>query len=322
MRRAPRPRANSEEFAGPRSGAATVRVLALVVILLFSFGALFILLAGGGASAGGTNEAADEPRVDSPETILFKPAQKFSRFSHSSPGQHAGFLLRFSCSKCHDRNGIYPKFPEHKDCDTCHRNEMNTADHPICLICHNAADLGKQNPPAKSFSNSLGGFNTQFDHAQHMPVLAAENPQQRCTLCHAPARGGVAQTIPANINAHQTCFGCHTPGRQAYGLDISVCGACHLPKAYAPTPATGRSFGIGFSHADHGPRRGLNCESCHTVLGRRLAQGKQVSSTFPAQHFPNTRAQTCGTCHNDQRTFGEANFINCKRCHTGSSFRL
>jgi hypothetical protein len=27
-------------------------------------------------------------------------------------------------------------------------------------------------------------------------------------------------------------------------------------------------------------------------------------------------------CHNGQRSFGETNFNDCKRCHTGATFRL
>ncbi len=282
------------------AGAASLRRGALSLVLLFIFTAFALATV---------------------FTIRRVAAQNYSRFSHSTPGAHAALTGRWSCSICHDRRGasIEPTFPQHKDCTTCHQTQFTTPDSPICTICHQAGGLNQPNPSLKKFPG-LAGFNVEFDHAQHNSGEA--RAQSGCNACHAPARGGVARTIPAGLAAHQVCYQCHTPGRQSRGHDISSCGACHNYGRYGRTPATGRSFGIGFSHADHGPRQNLNCEQCHTVGARGLAQGRQVTSTAPAQHFPQTRAQTCATCHNGQRSFGETNFNDCKRCHTGQTFRL
>jgi hypothetical protein len=301
------------------------RALSLAVLLLFSVCALLTLFVGRRAVAitAGTNDAANEPAPDSLETNLFLPGQDYSRFSHSYPGAHAALTGRWSCSICHTRrdNSAEPAFPQHKNCTSCHLTQFNTPDSPLCLICHTSGSLNQQNPPLKKFPG-LRSFNAEFDHAQHTTGLAEARSQQGCVACHAPARRGVAKTIPAGLSAHQTCYQCHTPGRESRGIDISSCGACHGTGRYAPTTTTARSFRIGFSHTDHGPRQSLNCDSCHNVGARGLPQGRQVSSTFPAQHFPTTRAQSCMTCHNGQRTFGETNFNDCKRCHTGQTFRL
>jgi Cytochrome c7 and related cytochrome c len=291
--------------------------LPLVLLFVFAAGALAALFGIGRAGA-----VANQPVLSPPRVPLFAPApQDYSKFSHSTPGAHAALTGRWSCSICHDRRGnsVEPTFPQHKDCISCHQTQFTTPDSPLCTICHQAGALNQQNPPLKKFPGLIG-FDTEFDHAQHNAGDA--RPQSGCAACHAAARGGVARTIPAGLSAHQTCYQCHTPGRQSRGHDISACGACHNHGRYARTPATGRSFGIGFSHADHGPRQNLNCEQCHTVGARGLAQGRQVTSTTPAQHFPQTRAQSCATCHNGQRSFGEVNFNDCKRCHTGQTFRL
>lgn len=298
------------------------RVLSLIALLLFSTSALITLFLGSRAAAGGANEAATREAFGSLEAKPSSLLQDYSRFSHSSPGAHAALSGRFNCSICHNRtdNSAEPKFPGHKACISCHQTQFNTPGTPLCMICHTQEGLSQQNPPTKKFPGSLSEFRANFDHQQHS--TGGARPPEGCAACHAPARRGVARTIPAGLSAHQTCYQCHTPGRQSGGIDISSCGACHAPGSYGPTNANARSYGIGFSHADHGPRERLNCDSCHTVAGRGLPQGRQVSSTFPAQHFPTTRAQSCMTCHNGQRSFGETNFNDCKRCHTGPTFRL
>ena len=298
-------------------------LLSLVVLLLCSACAGLLLFAGRHAVAV-TKEATPEKFSESPAAALFvRPLQDYSKFSHSYPGAHAALSGRWSCSICHTRrdNSIEPGFPQHKDCIGCHQTQFTTPNSPLCAICHTTEGLNQQNPPLKKFP-ALKSFKTEFDHAQHTTGLAEARAQAGCAACHAPARRGVAKTIPANLSAHQTCYQCHTPGKQSRGVDISSCGACHGPGRSLQTSTAARSFRIGFSHVDHGPRQNLNCESCHTVGARGLQQGRQVTSTFPAQHFPNTRAQSCMTCHNGQRTFGETNFNDCKRCHTGQTFRF
>jgi c(7)-type cytochrome triheme protein len=79
---------------------------------------------------------------------------------------------------------------------------------------------------------------------------------------------------------------------------------------------------MSFSHATHGPAQRLSCESCHTVMGRGLAQGRQVNSILAAQHFASARAQSCMTCHNGKRAFGDTDFNDCRKCHKAAGFRL
>jgi hypothetical protein len=297
------------------------RALSLIFLVLFFVCALLYLFVGNRAAAV-TSEVANRPQPASSEVSFSTTAQDYSKFSHSYPGAHAALSGRWSCSICHTRNdnSAEPKFPGHRACISCHQTEFNTSGSPLCTICHTQEGLSQQNPALKKFPGSLSGFSVDFDHQQHS--VGEARPQGDCAACHAPARRGISRTIPAGLSAHQTCYQCHTPGRQAGGVDISSCGACHVTGRYGPTSTNARSYRLGFSHADHSVRQRLNCDSCHTVARRGLPQGRQVSSTFPAQHFPNTRAQSCVTCHNGQRSFGETNFNDCKRCHTGPTFRL
>jgi c(7)-type cytochrome triheme protein len=314
---------NLESVVGPRrrDDGLTRRALSLVIVLLFSVCTLLMLFTGRRASAG-TNGVITSRQPESSAADPSRPVPDYSTFSHSYPGAHAALSGRWSCSICHNRtdNSAEPKFPGHKACISCHQTEFTTPSSPMCTICHTQEGLSQQNPALKRFPGSLSGFTADFDHQQHS--VGEARPPENCAACHAPARRGISRTIPAGLGAHQTCYQCHTPGRQSGGVDISSCGACHVTGRYGPTSPNARSYGIGFSHADHAARQRLNCDSCHTVARRGLPQGRQVSSTFPAQHFPNTRAQSCMTCHNGQRSFGETNFNDCKRCHTGPTFRL
>ena len=136
------------------------RALSLGVLLLFLFCGLMTLLTGGRAAAV-TNDAPSEYIAGSLEVTLFLPAQDYSKFSHSYPGAHAALTGRWSCSICHTRrdNSAEPKFPQHKDCISCHQTQFTTPNSPLCTICHTSEGLSQQNPPLKKFP-SLRSFNT------------------------------------------------------------------------------------------------------------------------------------------------------------------
>jgi c(7)-type cytochrome triheme protein len=253
-------------------------------------------------------------------TFYFAQAQSndqdYSKFLHNSQ-RHASI----ACSSCHHRNdnSAQPSFPGHKDCTGCHLTQFTTASVPMCSICH--SNLNGSNPPLKSFPSSFKeSFNMKFDHAQHMN--GAARPKNGCVACHnSSLRRGAALSIPANLSAHTQCYTCHTPSAQSNGRDIASCKTCHDQKSYARTPTTSAAFSLAFSHAQHSPRRRLNCADCHNYTAG-LPQRRQVSSTKPAEHFP-TGNNTCATCHNGKRSFGgDLNFKDCRRCHTGQSFRI
>jgi c(7)-type cytochrome triheme protein len=234
----------------------------------------------------------------------------FQSFSHTTP-QHA----QLACDRCHRRadNSPSQRLPGHKACDDCHIQQFMTAGTAFCGICHTS--LEGRNPPVKNFP-ALRSFAVRFDHAQH--GSGAARPEAGCAACHAPARRGVALTIPAGLDAHANCYQCHTPQASAGGRDLGSCGACHTPGSHRPTSAGARAFRVGFSHAAHGR---MGCADCHTVRAG-LPQGRQVSAPRPSQHFGAGRAQSCMTCHNNRRAFGGDDFADCKRCHKGQTFRF
>lgn len=254
------------------------------------------------------------PPAPAAEVARQEGASRFTSFSHATPAHREA-----SCDSCHGRadNSAAPRLPGHRACTDCHLQQFVAApDLPMCAICH--TDLGQRNPPVKGFP-ALRSFNARFDHAQH--TAGAGRSERGCAACHAPARRGVALSIPAGLDAHARCYECHTPGASAAGRDISSCGTCHQLGAYARTPASAPAFRVGFSHAAHGPRQGLDCASCHAVTAG-LPQSRQVSSPRPSQHFPPPRAPSCATCHDNRRAFGGDDFGDCRRCHTGRTFRF
>jgi len=244
--------------------------------------------------------------------------QDYSNFKHSSP-RHASQ----ACSACHQRsadNSIKPNFPGHPACQSCHLGQFVTPNVPMCTICHSDVTSGK--PPLKGFPTTFKeSFNVRFDHAQHM--TGAARPKNGCSGCHdRPLNRGLALAIPTGLNAHSQCYSCHTSGsRSAGGKEIASCGVCHEQKAFARTSTSARAFRVGFSHARHGARQRLECATCHTLVAG-APQGRQASSPRPAEHFVTGGGRSCMTCHNGKRSFGgDLEFKDCRRCHTGTTFR-
>lgn len=275
-------------------------VAALVVLSVFNHRA---------AASGASNTPA-----------TFEPQQQqmsgvdFSKFLHDSP-RHASL----ACAACHKRdNSTRPNLPGHKACTDCHLPQFVTTNIPMCAICH--TDVQSGNPPVKGFP-SIRSFNAKFDHAQHN--TGAARPAGGCVACHAPAsRRSTAMTIPAGFDAHGQCYTCHTSNAQSNGRDIASCGVCHsLNARFFRTSTNARAFRASFSHATHGARQRLGCNDCHN-LRAGLAQSRQVTAPAVSQHFQMTRAQSCMSCHNGRRAFGDADFNDCKRCHKAQTFRM
>lgn len=297
---------SSTDATRSRTAATKRRVISLAILLVAVSGLLIVLIADARVevveSAPGSAQGAD---------------RDYSNFSHTSP-RHASL----ECAACHLRqtNSATPSFPGHKACTDCHLAQFVTPSLPLCAICH--TNLEAQNPPLKAFPSSFKeSFNMKFDHAQHN--AGAARPQTGCAFCHTPARRGVAFNIPASLSAHNQCYVCHTPGAQSpvTGRDISSCATCHAQSAYVRTSTNARAFRASFSHADHGARQRLSCADCHS-LAPGFPQSRQVSVPRTAEHFTNARAQSCMTCHNGKRAFGDTNFNDCRRCHQGQTFRM
>jgi c(7)-type cytochrome triheme protein len=261
-----------------------------------------------------SSRAVDTRALSAPPAHL---DEDYSRFSHSS-GNHS----RLACASCHTRadNNATPRFPGHKACTDCHLAQMVTPKSPMCNVCHSG--LSSDHPPLQAFPSKFNeSFNAKFDHAQHSKGEA--KPSMGCAACHtATLRRGVAVTIPVGIQTHNTCYQCHAPGKtSAGGRDISSCATCHDVASYRRTTTNAVAFNASFSHAGHGSRQRLNCADCHS-LSAGLSQSKQVSLPRAAEHFSPARSVSCATCHNNKRAFGDANFDDCKRCHTGTTFKF
>ena len=247
------------------------------------------------------------------------PDLDYATFKHTSQ-KHASL----GCNACHQRagdNSIKPAFPGHPACFGCHVNQLVNPVAPMCAICH--TDLSGSRPPLKDFPTKFKeSFNVKFDHSQHM--TGAARPKNGCNACHdRQLNRGAALAIPTSLSAHTQCYSCHTPSsKSAAGRELASCGVCHDEKKFARTSTNALAFRESFSHAKHGPRQRLDCLACHT-LSAGLPQGRQVSSPRASEHFPAGAGQSCASCHNGKRSFGgDLAFNDCRRCHTGSTFRL
>ncbi|MDT7541761.1 MAG: hypothetical protein QOE33_1665 [Acidobacteriota bacterium] len=286
---------------------------AFAALALLAIAFVIVTLTGQRSSAASsiTNPRGSVEPVDSQS----ESAEDYSKFSHAS-ARHASL----ACAACHQRaadNLTVPRLPGHKACTDCHLQQFITQNAPLCSICH--ASVEGESPPVKNFP-ALSSFGARFDHAQH--GAGAARPAQGCVACHQPsARRAAALSIPAGFAAHSECYTCHKPDAQAAGRDIASCGTCHaLAARYARTSASGPAFNVGFTHAAHGARQRLSCADCHQTRAG-LPQSRQVTSPRPTEHAATSGSQSCATCHDNRRAFGEARFADCRRCHTGLSFR-
>lgn len=281
-----------------------------------------VTLFGDTGAAAVPNQPAAWRDLGSMNSESFTASADYSKFSHSSPREHQGLMGSSNCVSCHRRSDSspVPRFPIHKDCTRCHTDDFTagtSSDNPICTICHTKEGINLPRPPLRTFS-ALRSFNAEFDHAQHMQGNESARPLKGCQECHTSSRG--VETIPARLDAHGNCYKCHSPGGAA--SNSSSCGYCHKAARYSPTPTAARAYRVGFSHAQHGPRQHLSCESCHNIIGRNLPQARQVSSIVTLQHRSNSLVRSCMTCHNGHRAFGDKGpkFDDCKRCHKGAKF--
>ena len=288
-----------------------------ILLCLALLTGVVITIAGFNESLDKVMFAASEPALANTDAAQGSELD-YSRFIHTSQ-RHTSL----ACTSCHERtadNSATPKLPGHKACTNCHLAQFVTPAVPMCQICH--TNVQSSNPPVKAFPTSFNeNFNVKFDHAQHMTGNA--RPRNGCNGCHdRPVLRGAGLSIPVGLNAHSGCYSCHTPGSKSNaGREMASCGVCHDQRAFSRTSTNSRAFRFAFSHAQHGPRKRLSCDDCHS-LTPGAPQSRQVSSPSAAEHFPAGR-MNCLTCHNGKRSFGgDLAFKDCRRCHTGQTFRL
>ena len=114
---------------------------------LFAAPLLFLLCWPAAISVG--LRASAGPVASKAFTMGSAAAQDYSKFSHSSPREHAELTGRSNCASCHRRSDVSPepRFPVHKDCMGCHLSEFTEVGgssnvNPICTIYHGGAGPG------------------------------------------------------------------------------------------------------------------------------------------------------------------------------------
>jgi len=280
-----------KDQSAPRPATRAAQVALFIAAgLVFSFG-----WSADPSSAVSSRSAAFDPPA-------LSAAQDRSKFVHSNPTHQ-----RMPCLLCHTRNDNsarvgFPGRAGHAPCAGCHAVDFAGNTSPMCTICH--TDTGMKRFPG------LKTFSARFDHGRHQRV--------NCSVCHKPASRGVAYSIPSDAGAHTTCFQCHTASS---AQTMSSCSVCHQPGRPNWTSEWARSFKINFSHARHTRGTAMSCASCHTLKAGE-PRGRQVTEPQPSMHFAPAGSLSCGGCHNGTKAFGANDFANCKRCHTGRSFRF
>src|SRR5882762_5902714 len=150
---------------------ARKRMHILGAAILFAICALLAIFNGIGAAAI-SNQSRSGISFDSLSSTPFLLPLDYSKFSHSSPGEHAALMGDKNCASCHRSTAaLEPSFPKHSDCTKCHMAEFTVANgssnsNPICTVCHNDTDLNSSKTQTKRFSR-LRSFDSAFDHAQH-----------------------------------------------------------------------------------------------------------------------------------------------------------
>lgn len=291
--------------ADRRSGVRRLRSLVALLFLAAALGYGLSACNGSGEETANTNEANAVNASNSNLNTALAVAEEEGRYAEFS--HQADYHSKLPCLACHtrDNNATTIGFPgkvEHSPCAGCHVEQFRNPKSQMCSICHTEPETG-----AMKASFRLEGFGSKFAHNRHLGV--------NCGTCHKPA--GKTVSIPRGGSAHASCFQCHT---SEASTELASCGTCHEQGAgRMKAPGRAKAFNAGFSHAAHGPRQGLNCNSCHTVYARP-GRGSQLSSPATAMHFASKGRQSCATCHNGRRAFGGEDFADCKKCHQGGSF--
>ncbi|MBK8812315.1 MAG: cytochrome c3 family protein [Acidobacteria bacterium] len=237
------------------------------------------------------------------------------------------------CSTCHElgpRNPINDStaaigfnFDHAKhgklDCNSCHNPQggnamsaINVAMHAgaanSCATCHN----GSRAFGANNFSNcrqchsEMGGAKTvgiKFSHASHT--------KSNCSICHKPAGKTGNFVVPDGQSAHSTCFQCHSPNKGGGSFTSGKCFTCHQIGGTNTISASSPVIPGNFAHTKHSF---MDCDSCHT------SSNGVMSAPSVLMHKAPKSGTNCATCHNNEMAFGE-DFTNCKRCHTGNTFK-
>ncbi len=255
-----------------------------------------VLLFGLFTAFGNSDQSLSEANL-----VVGTPEQDYSRFRHDT-AQHT----RMPCLVCHVRsdNSTKMSYPGHIPCASCHQQQFADNKNKICSICHTPTSV-------KPFPG-LRSFNTRFDHSKHLR-------QTGCATCHKPSARGAALSMPSGGRGHATCFTCHGPNSTSNGKQISSCSTCHSPGRPSRFSEGSRAYRVNFSHSEHRVAK-MDCSQCHVI--RRGSGSRQVSSPLVSMHFAPARAASCAACHNDKRAFGAADPAECKRCHTGTTFRF
>jgi c(7)-type cytochrome triheme protein len=217
-------------------------------------------------------------------------------FDHN---RHSGL----SCTSCHNSTGgnnmsaptvaMHTSAGSAQSCATCHNGSRAFGANTFanCKSCH------QQFAGARSFG-------VKFEHSDHAKA--------NCATCHKSAGKGVSFSVPAGQNAHTTCFQCHSPTKQGTSQNNGYCFQCHQPGSGERMAAAPMFIAGNFSHTKH---KAMACNSCHST------KGGDISAPTVAMHKTAKGTQSCATCHNNQKAFGE-DFSNCKRCHTGENFKF
>jgi hypothetical protein len=286
----------------------------------------------------GTDELLPFPFYRKTRAILFD----FAHSKHIDPERRANANTGFraDCTFCHqfDDEGIYAKFPTHKQCTACHSNPdiqpnlVSESDTPDCRGCHVPEEI--ENPGYVKERQLIAEHvvsgvyvNLRFSHIAHFKKR--DEYKLDCVSCHYAVETSTSLadlTLPKMLD----CVECHDVDKGlAETYQMSNCSNCHIDVQTGPVPAShSRSVKPAFhnesfrvDHTEQAEALGAKCYVCHLNVTPSASATDQCASchqaTRPLNHTARWRDDlhgkiaamdrtSCATCHVAD---------TCVRCH-------
>jgi predicted CXXCH cytochrome family protein len=261
------------------------------------------------------------------------------------------------CAACHAEQIRLTDGPHDVACAPAAWPPVAAATHDECLACHRphgneqtglfragyAAGEERANGPcvachpgvAQDSDDALTLLHPRRRHATATAPAAFDGEAITCPICHNPHRGGAAKPallrVPPTANPQELCFTCHeevanisaighaAPVLRAAGLDIDVCGPCHVlhgpPESVEPMLMWPHR--LEYAGSASRPIRVANryCVACHRAGGP--APEPEIATHPAVDMFNSTPPDTPSylPLFNDAGDVDPHGSIACRTCH-------
>lgn len=160
-------------------------------------------------------------------------------------------------------------------------------------------DFGELSPPQEQAQAPAGLDYSKFHHHSRF------HSRMPCLLCHRRNSNSPRPMMPGGQD-HLPCAGCHA--QQFASGDNPICTICHTDVKSGALKSFPRlmSFNLKFDHARHLRMDGVECSTCHALIGSGRAQ-------WIPRHF--NAHIVCYRCHSPRAESGGRDISSCGTCH-------